>query len=153
MTDPADVPTNDSVMIAFLPINSDWCNQDLPHMTLVYAGSKADLSASDFSALVKDAASIALITQPFSLNVAEVAVFGPIGDQVNVLRFRPTPELSVWRDMVSQWNKSEFAFNPHATIGPATDPPPQYPPSMVGFDRIMVAWGDEQLVWYLKPRY
>lgn len=153
MTDAADTSEKDGVMIAFLPTTSEWCKLELPHMTLVYAGSKADLTPTDFNDLAKDAAAIAMLVPSFCLNVMSLDVFGPDDDKVNVLRFRPTPELTTMRGMVEKWNKSEFPFNPHATIGPATDLAPVYPPTVVGFDRIMVGWGEEQIVFYLKPRY
>lgn len=148
----SDDEVNDSVMIAFLPTTSDWCKLELPHMTLVYGGKVDDLTPTDFSEMAKDAANIALITAPFCLDVLALDVFGPDDDRVNVLKFRNTPELQVLRRMVERWNKSEFSFNPHATIGPITELTPIYPPSMVGFDRVMMAWGDEQLLFHLKPR-
>lgn len=152
MADASDGEINDSVMIAFLPTTSEWCKIDLPHMTLVYAGSKSDLTSQDFSSLVKDAASLAALTPPFCLDVQSLEVFGPDDDRVNVLKFRLTPELAALRRFVERWNKSEFAFNPHATIGPATDLAPVYPPSVVGFDKVIVAWGEDQISFYLKPR-
>lgn len=148
-----DGTPDDGVMIAFLPTSSDWCKLDLPHMTLVYAGSKADLTPTDFNELCKDAADIALLTPPFTLDVMSMDVFGPENDRVNVLRLRPTAELTVFRSMVERWNKSEHPFNPHCTIGPATDLAPIYPPTILGFDRIIVAFGEERIQFFLRPRY
>lgn len=152
MSDASDGSVNDSVMIAFLPTNTEWCKMDLPHMTLVYAGPKSELAPADFSALVKDAASIAALTPPFGLSVQQLDVFGPDDDRVNVLKLRITPELAALYRFVEHWNKSEFSFNPHATIGPATDLAPVYPPDSLWFDKVLVAWGEDQISFYLKPR-
>lgn len=153
MTDAADASTSDGVMIAFLPTTSDWCKIDLPHMTLVYAGVKSDLTPTDFNSLAKDAATIALLTSPFALNVKSVDVYGEGAGKVNALNFTATPELLAMRRTVEKWNKSEFSFNPHATIGPVTDLAPIYPPPVVGFNKIMVGWGDEQIVFNLNNKY
>lgn len=124
--DAADASASEGIMIAFLPTSSEWCEQDLPHMTLVYAGVISDRSPGDFNSLAKDAASVALMTPRFGLRVAGVEVFGD-EEKVNVLRLRPTPELLAARHFVESWNASSHPFNPHATIGPATSfPPTQY---------------------------
>lgn len=147
--DVADAPTSDGVMIALLPTSSDWCNIELPHLTLVYAGTKDTLKPADSSALAKDAAALAAISSPFSLRVMGVDVFGPPEDRVKVLRFQATPELMSMRRFVEKWNVSQFPFQPHATIGPA-DQFVEIIPSFVGFDRIMVGWGDEPLVFSMR---
>ena len=134
-------------MIAFLPTTSAWCNIDLPHMTLVYAGAIDKLKPSDYNELAKAASSISLLTNPFSAEVSKVDVFGDT-DQVYVLKFRLTPELQAIRNYVEQWNKSEYSFNPHATIGPATEPL-GVTPDFVFFDRVMVAWGDDRMTFKL----
>lgn len=148
--DASDVAVDDGVMIAFLPADeAEWSKLDLPHMTLVYAGKKSDLSPTDFSALAKDAATVALLTRPFSLKVMGIENFGEGFDAVNVLRFRPTPELLALRKIVENWNASKHPFTPHATIGPATT----YvgvPPFAVYFDRLVLAWGTEQIVFSLR---
>lgn len=139
---------SDSVMIALLPITTDWCRIECPHMTLVYAGEKKDLPSTAFNELAKDAASIAMLSRPIMLQVTGVEIFGE-EDKVNVLRLLPTSELWAMRRMVEKWNKSEYPFRPHATIGPAN----QYEvntPSHLAFDRVMVGWGDDQLVFWLK---
>lgn len=147
--DVADGEVSDSVMIAFLPTTSDWCKIDLPHMTLVYCGSKSDLKPSDFNELAKDAAALALLVDPFWLVVNGVEAFGPPGDQVNALKFQPTTDLWAMRRQVEKWNKSEFPFNPHATIGPVT-PFVDNTPRSVGFDRLFLGWGDENLTFLLR---
>lgn len=150
--DVSNAPANESAMIAFLPTTAEWCDIDLPHMTLVYAGKIDKLGPSAFSGLSKDAAAISMMTRPFALTVRDVDVFGPDDDKVNVLRFRPTPELLAIRKYVERWNASEYAFSPHATIGPANTYVERRP-GVVGFDRIMVGWGDEQIVFNLNPKY
>lgn len=151
--DVSNAPTSEGVMIAFLPTTSDWCKIELPHMTLVYAGLKSDLTPSDFNELAKDTAMIAMLCSPFALTVQALDVFGDDQEKVNVLRFTPTPELLAMRRSVEKWNKSEHSFNPHATIGPATDLAPLYPPGVVGFNKIMVGWGDEQIAFNLSSKY
>lgn len=151
MMDASDVGPDDGVMIAFLPTNSEWSTLELPHLTLVYAGSKEDLGASDFSALVKDAAALALLTHPFSLQVLGVEMFGDT-EPVKVLRFRATPELMAARRYVDGWNKSEFPFKPHSTIGPASNFVDMIP-RMVRFDKLCVAWGPEVITFGLNSSY
>jgi 2'-5' RNA ligase len=120
-------------------------------MTLVYAGELKDLKLSDFNALAKDACSIAMVTNPISLRVTGVDVFGTDPDpKVDVLTLQPNAELLSIRHMVEAWDASEFGFNPHCTIGPAGGYT-QEPPYALTFDKIMVGWGDEQLVFRLKP--
>lgn len=148
-TDPADASASDGVMIAFLPSQADWCKLDLPHMTLVYAGLKSDMSATDYNNLTKDASSLALLANPFYLVVKGVQKFGPELEQVNALAFQPTPDLWAMRRYVEKWNKSEFPFNPHATIGPVT-PFVDVVPRTVGFDRLYVGFGDEGMTFNLR---
>lgn len=139
-----------SVMIALLPVTTDWCRIELPHMTLVYCGEMKDLSASDYSKLTKDTASLAMMTRPLTLQVKEVDVFGD-QDKVDVLRLRPSSELEAMRHMVEGWNKSEFPFSPHVTMGPVgTRMLVPSLPEFLTFDRIMVGWGEEKLTFMLK---
>lgn len=149
--DVSDAPSNLGAMIAFLPTTSEWCELDLPHMTLVYAGTIDKLPPSAFNALAKDAAALSMLTNPFALTVRDVDVFGD-EEKVNVLRFRLTPELLAARRYVERWNASEHPFNPHATIGPATSFV-GIRPNVVGFNRIMVGWGDEQITFNLNMKY
>lgn len=151
--DASDAPADQGAMIAFLPVDGSWCKQELPHMTLVYAGTIDKLAPGDFNSLAKDAAMIAMLFRPFSLQVTHLDVFGD-EDKVDVLRFRPTPELMAARRTISKWNASSHEFNPHATIGPAQ----QFIdardfPRMIGFDRVMVGWGIESLTFNLNNKY
>jgi 2'-5' RNA ligase len=143
-----------SVMIALLPIDSSWCQIELPHMTLVYAGKISGLNPGDFNEMAKDAASLAAMNRPLALEVFRKEQFGDWSeapaDVVDVYRLRPKPELLGMRNTVKRWNKSEYDFNPHVTIGPAgvvTD----FQPSVIAFDRIGVFWGrDQELVFNFK---
>lgn len=140
---------SDSVMIALLPITSDWCRIELPHLTLVYAGLKSDLQPTIFNELAKDAAMLAMLSRTITLRVTGVELFGR-GDEpkVDVLRLQPSPELLAMRRTVEKWNASEFPFNPHCTIGP----PGTFIdwPRYLAFNRIMVGWGKESLVFSMN---
>lgn len=140
-----------SVMIALLPLGSSWCRIELPHMTLVYAGEIDDLEPGDFNKIAKDAASIAMMNRPLTLQVTDVEVFGE-EDKVDVLRFRSTSELDAMRHVVDGWNQSEFPFRPHATMGPiGTRMLVQHNiPEHVTFDRVYVGWGEESLTFMMK---
>jgi 2'-5' RNA ligase len=140
-----------SVMVALLPIGSSWSRIELPHMTLVYAGEISDLDPADFNKIAKDAASIALMNRPITLMVADVEVFGE-EDKVDVLRFRLTSELEAMRHVVDGWNRSEFPFRPHATMGPIGTRMlvQQHIPQQVTFDRVYVGWGEQSLTFLMK---
>lgn len=138
----------DSVMLALLPINSDWSRIELPHMTLVYAGLIQDLPATARNELAKDAASIAMFSRTLTLRVLGVQVFGDV-DKVDVLKFQTTPELQDMRRTVEHWNASQFSFNPHATIG-STGMSISNVPGWVAFNRIMLGWGKEQMVFWFR---
>jgi 2'-5' RNA ligase len=159
---------NTTAMIAYLPANGDWCKQDLPHMTLVFAGETADLSETDYNAMAKDTISVARITGSFSLPVMSVDQLGDEGEQVDALIFHPTPQLLVARKLVESWNKSQHTeFLPHATIGPAGsanaeqvfvntnnygpgDRRGSVIPSSLYFDRIGTFWGDQKMIFNLN---
>jgi 2'-5' RNA ligase len=149
--DVSNLPESSGVMIAFLPTTSDWCELDLPHMTLVYAGDKAKLGPNDFNSLAKDAAALAQLTRPFAMRVKRVEVFGDT-EKVNVLSFLASPEILAMRRYVERWNASQYSFNPHSTIGPVSSFLPEMP-TVVRFDRIMVGWGEESLVFWLNNQY
>jgi 2'-5' RNA ligase len=146
--DASDAAASDSVMLALLPTTSDWCNIELPHLTLVYAGLKSDLKPSDFNELAKDAAMLAMLTSPLYLKVMAKETFGPNRD-TDVFTLMPTPELWSMRRAVEKWNASQFAFNPHVTIGP-TGTFVESVPRAIGFDRLLVAWGDDKITFWLK---
>lgn len=142
---------NDDAMVALLPINTEWCKIDLPHLTLVHCGKIEDLQPTGFNALAKDAASIAMMSNPITLRVRGVEVFGSDdSERVDVLRMYPSPELLGMRHFLEDWDTGEFPeYKPHCTIGPMGSFIPNVP-SYVAFDRIMVAWGEEQLTFWLR---
>jgi 2'-5' RNA ligase len=144
----------DGVMIAFLPNNADFTNVELPHMTLVYAGTKQELSPGDFNSIAKDAATVATLLHPFALRVSGSDIFGEgttDNPTVRVLKLRPSSEIMAARRIVERWNKSTHPFNPHVTIGPATHRFDELEmPRFIGFDRVYVGWGDESLTFWLR---
>lgn len=150
-------------MIAFLPSNGSWCKQELPHMTLVYAGETDRLQSGDFNKLAKDAISAGRLTGSFVLQVTGVEELGDDPEKVDVLTFHPTPQLLVARKMVEYWNASQYKdFKPHATIGPVgsaaeianrflDDVPENHSvlPTQLWFNKIGAFWGDKQMVFQL----
>lgn len=140
-----------SVMIALLPVGSSWCRVERPHLTLVYAGEIKDLNPTDHNRLAKDASSLASMNRPITLLVTDVEVMGD-EHKVDVLKFQNTTELEAMRHVVESWNKSEFPFVPHATMGPigtrmlVQERIPEY----VTFDRVCVGWGEEYLTFLMK---
>lgn len=137
------------VMVAFLPLYADWCKQDLPHVTLVYAGDIVDLPVTAFNDLAKDALMVTRTMKPFSLDVIGVEVFGD-EEKVDVLKLHPTPQLLLARKIVERWNASEHDFTPHATIGPEGSADGSVPiPSQLYFEQLLVAWGNRQLKFNL----
>lgn len=142
------VDPEDGAMIALLPTTSDWCKIDLPHLTLVYAGAVNDLKPSVFNELAKDAAMISMLSSAIGLKVMAKETFGSMGE-VDAFRLEPSTSLWAMRRSVERWNASEYSFNPHVTIGPAGSIINVFPSYLV-FDRIMVGWGDEKLVFWLK---
>lgn len=139
---------SDSVMIALLPITTDWCKIDLPHMTLVYCGEKQILGSSAFNELSKDACALAALSRPLTLQVTGRDLFGP-EDDTEVFTLRHTTELWAMRHAVEKWNASEFPFNPHVTIGPKGSIVPDSP-RYIAFDRILVSYGNDQLTFSMK---
>lgn len=150
--DPSDASTDTGVMIALLPITTDWCKLELPHMTLVYCGTTDDLEPSAFNEIAKDAGSIAMMCPPIMLRVMGVDQFGG-GDQeaVMALKLQPTPELWAMRRSVEKWNASKYSFSPHCTIGPV-GVLPQDIPSALAFDRVFVGFGAENLTFRMNTR-
>jgi 2'-5' RNA ligase len=135
-------------MIALLPITSDWCKIELPHLTLVYAGEVKDLQPTDFNELAKDASMLATLTNPLTLSVAGTDSFGDGELRVDVLVMKPTPELLAMRRIVDRWNASQYPFRPHCTIGPPGSAMSLgMTPRFVAFDRVCVEFGQESLVF------
>lgn len=146
-----DAP-NTTAMIALLPISSDWCKIDLPHLTLVYAGKTDELPSTAFKDLCQDAAAIAQLSRPITLRVTGLDVFGPDGERVNVLKLLLTPELAAMRRSVEKWNRSEYTeYRPHCTVGPVHETAPIVP-GMIAFDRILVAYNDEHVPFWFSKR-
>lgn len=141
---------NNGVMIAYLPVNSEWCRQPLPHLTLVYCGTIDDLIPSAYNRLAKDAISAGMITGPLTLEVTGVDVFGDDAEKVDVIKLHATPRLLTARKIVEDWNASEHPFDPHATIGPVGLANDVIIPPFIFFDRIMVGWGEERMVFNLS---
>lgn len=136
---------NDSVMVALLPTTTYWCHQELPHVTLIYAGEIPDLKPGIRNDLAKQTISIAQDFGPFSVNVTDTDVFGT-NDLVDVMKLELTPELRAMRSQLEQWNGSEHTdYKPHATIGPVGSPIENLP-SRLTFDRIVFKWGDATLI-------
>jgi 2'-5' RNA ligase len=148
--DPADADAATGVMIALLPIISDWCKIELPHLTLVYCGTTDKLKPTDFNELAKDASMLAAMNPPLTLSVQGIKKFGNGEEQVLGLDIQPSPQLWAMRRAVEEWNASEYKlFDPHCTIGPIGTPVP-YIPRAVAFDRVYVGWGDDNLTFNLK---
>lgn len=138
----------DSVMIALLPITTDWCKIDLPHMTLVYAGEVEDVSYQSYVELTKDASHLASMNYPLTLEVTGEDLFGEARD-TSVLTLRPNAQLKAMRHFVERWNQSEYEFNPHVTVGTASDRADPVP-AIIAFDRIYVGVGSSGLIFNMK---
>lgn len=151
VTDDADDDDAKGVMIALLPVTSDWCQIDLPHMTLVYAGTTDDISPLDFNDIAKDAASLAMLADSAYLRVLGYDVFGTDPERVNVLKLLPTPELLAMRRFVEHWNASEFPFSPHCTIGPVGTPLPEFMPRTLAFDKVLASYGTDNMIFRMDP--
>lgn len=141
----------DGVMVALLPIVSDWANVEFPHLTLIYAGKSSELSASHLDGLSKAALSIATLCNPVTLRVLTKDVFGEGTDdnpKVDVLRFHPNLDLLKMRSIVEDWNASKFPFNPHLTVGPEGGWN-GVAPVMVAFDRVAYCVGDKRQEFHM----
>ena len=140
---------DDSAMIALLPTTSWWCEIELPHMTLAYAGKIADLNQVDHNAMVKTCLDLALTCYSIELVVLGHEVFGD-EEQVDVLRLRSDPDVLALYSQLKHWDDGSHPFNPHVTVGPVgTIQDPEKIPDSIQFDRIAVAWGDSVLPYKL----
>lgn len=146
--DAANGSADESVMIALLPSTSDWCQIDLPHLTLVYGGLVKDLKPSVFNEIAKDAAMLSMLTRSITLRVTGKKHFGDSGE-VDVFTLESSTELLAMRRAVESWNKSDYPFNPHVTIGPVGSYIEQIP-RYINFDRIMIGWGAERMDFWLR---
>lgn len=141
---------DEGVMIALLPITTDWCEIKLPHMTLVYCGKIGELAAGTFDELVKDTSALASLSRSPMLRVRAMDTFGEDSDKVDVLKLQITPEIAAMRRSVEKWNKSEHKdFKPHVTVGMAGQPHPE-PPKYISFNRMCVQWGEDMVVFNLR---
>lgn len=139
------------VMVALLPITTDWCQIKLPHVTMVYCGKTTELKPTVFNDLAKDTSALAAMSRPLTVKVMGVEIFGGGEDErVDVLRLQMTPELFAMRRFLEKWNASEFNFRPHATIGPAGSSFGKEIPSYLAFDRLCVQWGDDMLMFNMR---
>ena len=138
-----------SAMIALLPVTTDWCKIDLPHMTVVHAGEISELSPGDYSDLGKDVLDISREFAPVCLDVIGIDVFGD-EDPVDVLVLEKTQEIISMRSKVERWNASEHDFNPHVTVGPVGSLDGRVPNKIL-FDRVHLGWGNRGMNAYLNP--
>jgi 2'-5' RNA ligase len=146
---------DDKVMVALLPIISDWANIEFPHLTLVYAGKKSELAPSDLDGLSKAALSIAMLGTPITLRTLMKDEFGEGTEdnpKVDVLRFHPNLDLLKMRSIVQDWDASEFPFNPHLTVGPVGTWDFATSPVMVAFDVVCFSVGDERQDFRMSRR-
>jgi 2'-5' RNA ligase len=137
-----------TVIVALLPQTDDWCKIDPAHLTLVVVGETSRLQKTLFNDLAKDTASIAMLSNPIMAKVLGVEVFGD-DEPVDVLKIASSPELLAIRNMLEDWDTSDFPFNPHATIGPVGSFIENVPMYLI-FDRISVMWGDQRITFWLK---
>jgi 2'-5' RNA ligase len=147
---PMDDKTNqDNVIVALIPQTCDWCKIDPAHLTLVFVGKVQDLKASDYNALIKDVASVAMLSNPVIAKVYGVAEAGD-EEKVDVFKVASTPELLSMRHMLEAWDDSEFpTFLPHVTIGPAGSFIGDMPLYLI-FDRISILWGSQPTTFWLR---
>lgn len=146
-----DKENSDNIMIALLPTNTSWSKIDCPHLTLVYSGKIEEHYANDFNSMAKDVSALASISPMIMGEVTGIERMGPPEEPVAALMIRPSQEILALRSFLVKWDRSEWPeYRPHATIGP-------YPVGLSGmdvrqlvFDRIMVAWGDSNLVFSLR---
>lgn len=141
------IDTNKATISLIPAFPEEWASSvDFPHMTLVYAGESLD--AASFNELSKDAAMLAAFVNPIRLVVSGLDRFGS-DQEVEVLRLRPTWELWSMRRAVEKWNKSEFEFKPHVTVGPVGTQL-EYVPRAVRFNAIAATWGNTILPFRLS---
>lgn len=140
------------VMVALRPITTDWAAVALPHLTLVYAGEKPELKPTDFNELAKTTASMSMEFPRLQLYTNGLDQFGEEGQEVDVIKLLANAQLGQMRQRVLSWNKSQWPFTPHVTIGPAgTFKLGMVLPLAIAFDRILLSWGEDELNFWLKP--
>ena len=136
-----------AVAVMLLATTSDWCHQDLPHTTLVYAGEVPDLNEITRHELMKVSLAIAMSTARITLEVMGEDVLGD-EHKVDVLLLRPTPILLGMRRKLEYWDASQYPFKPHVTVGPVGSLDEEIPGS-ISFDRICVGWGADRTIYRL----
>lgn len=140
---------NDSAMVALLPTTDWWCKIDLPHTTLVYLGEISKLVPEIREELIEVVSNISILASPITLKVSGVQKFGD-DDPVHVLALIPNPEIMAIRSFVEIYDTGEHpVFSPHATIGPIGSLEEQ-PPLVLSFDKILVAWGEDNQTFRLR---
>lgn len=141
---------DNDVMVALLPTSTEWSSLPIPHLTLVYAGEISKSRPTDFQNLAKECSHLAAISSRITAIVDGKETLGG-GDNpyVEAYVFKPNSELSAMRHFLEKWNKSEYKeFKPHMTIGPlGSKPPMDGAPVAIRFDRLLVAWGNDQLIF------
>lgn len=142
---------DNSVMIALLPVSSEWARQALPHMTLVYCGELPDLKPSDKNEMAKVVHDLAFAFSSFEVDVIGTELF-PSGHNdagfVEILLLRKTQKLTHMRAAVEHWNASEYMFKPHVTVG-RMGLMPDKTPRTIRFNRVMLSWGkDNYTEWF-----
>jgi 2'-5' RNA ligase len=138
----------DSVMVALLPVNRDWCRQDLPHMTISYLGHVPDLRESVHNELLKQALRLSMAYPSLQVPVTNVTEFGT-DELVNVLLLEKTTELIQLYEFFKEWDITDFSFTPHCTIGPTGSIVGVRVPEFIRFDRILVSWGQANTIYRL----
>lgn len=147
-----DSDFSNSSMIAFLPDQGDWCEQDLPHMTLVFTGEIDALSPLVKNILLKETFLLSASMDPFTLRVTGLEKFGA-EDKVDVYTLEKTKDLINARYHVSVYDKSEFDFSPHVTIGKhRADRTMKNAPKFLTFSNIVFSWGLEKIVYPLAKK-
>jgi 2'-5' RNA ligase len=135
-------------MCALLPTTSYWSKIRLPHLTLVYAGQIPEVSPSTRNELLKAAISISQNFGPQTIATKDFEVFG-VEDLVDVITLDATPDILAMRKILLYWNVSEHEFSPHVTVGPIGTFSGDIPETIT-FDRVLVAWGNEQTSYKLQ---
>lgn len=143
----------DDIMIALLPMTTDWSTLELPHVTLVYAGKVEDRKPNEFNAMAKSVSSLAALSKPLLLSVMNIDKMGPPEDAVSALMLRPTTELMAMRNIVSEWDTGKYpVYMPHATIGPYPTSTNAIINQQIAFDRLAICWGQDHLVFNMIRR-
>lgn len=139
----------DSAMVALLPSKSDWAKVDPPHTTIIYLGKISELDPLVREELIKIVSSLAILTTSFKVKILGQEVFGS-DEKVEVFRLFLSQELSSLRTILDSWDDSSFpVFKPHATIGPVGTVV-NNPPLFLMFDRLLLSWGEERLIFQLR---